>query len=67
MIKVKTFVMRDCNCLHLDKLDKQINFFISENRIEVVDIKYSTAMSGDNGITYWKASALLIYKEEDDN
>ena len=46
MIKVKTFVIKNSNNpLHHERLDGVINNFLAENDIEVVDIKYSTAMT----------------------
>lgn len=64
MIKVKTFVMNSQNPLHHERLDIGINNFIESNNIEVVDIKYSTAVTaGSNGNLYWYPSAMLIYKE----
>ena len=46
-IKVKTFILlsRDCTGSS-DKLDSLINNFIAENNIEVIDIKYATAIFG---------------------
>lgn len=64
MIKVKTFVMNSGNQLHHERLDTAINKFIEENEItEVVDIKYSTSMSGDANKFYCLLSAMLIYRE----
>lgn len=64
MLKVKTFVMNSGNQLHHKQLDAAINKFIEENEItEVVDIKYSTSMSGDAGRFYCLLSAMLIYRE----
>lgn len=46
MIKVKTIVIKNSdNPLHHERLDGYINAFLAENDIEVVDIKYSTAMA----------------------
>ncbi len=64
MIKVKTFVLKNSgNPCHHERLDNQINSFLSENNVEVVDIKYSTAVSVDDGRVYWIPSAMLIYKD----
>lgn len=67
MIKVKTFVIKNSdNPLHHERLDEAINNFLAENSIEVVDIKYSTAMASNAQSSYmWKPSAMLIYKEKD--
>lgn len=68
MLKVKTFVMNSGNQLHHERLDAAINNFIAENGIkEVVDIKYSTAMSGDADNFYCLLSAMLIYREDEIN
>ena len=43
MVKVKTFTMgSNHNILKHEILDNQINKFLSENDVEVVDVKYST-------------------------
>ena len=67
MIKVKTFVVKNSNNpLDHEKLDNAINKFLTENNVEVVDIKYSTAMAPSaQGNFFWKPSALLIYKGQD--
>ena len=63
MIKVKTFTMGSMNPLHHERLDCQINKFLEENTVEVIDIKYSTCCCLNcNGIS-WLPSAMLIYKE----
>lgn len=49
------------NPLHHERLDDKINKFIKENDIEVIDIKYSTAII-ESG---WIPSAMLIYKENE--
>ena len=65
MIKVKTFVMNSQNVLHHERLDNNINKFLEENDVEVVDIKYSTCChAGNNGGNCWTPSAMLIYKEK---
>ena len=50
-----------------DRLDRWINNFIAENNIEVIDIKYSTAIFGDGGtiLSSWVPSAMLIYRERE--
>lgn len=64
IVKVKTFVMNSGNRLHHGRLDAAINNFIVENGIEeVVDIKYSTSMSGDANNFYCLLSAMLIYRD----
>ena len=67
MIKVKTFVIKNSNIPHHhERLDGVINNFLAENDIEVVDIKYSTAMAPDAlGGFFWKPSAMIIYKTKD--
>ena len=66
MVKVKTFVNRDGNCLHHENLDNSINKFIAENGIDdIIDIKYSTSAAGDSAYYYWKASAMLIYNDHE--
>lgn len=61
MIKVKTFFINSTNYLHHERLDKSINAFLAENDVEVVDVKYSVAIGGDNG-QFVYPSAMLIYK-----
>lgn len=68
-IKVKTFIplSRDCTGSS-DKLDSLINNFIAENNIEVIDIKYSTAIFGGSqgaSLSSWVSSAMLIYRERE--
>lgn len=67
MIKVKTFVIKNSdNPHHHERLDEYINKFLAENDIEVIDIKFSTAMAQTSvGGYFWKPSAMLIYKEKD--
>ena len=53
MVKVKTFTTGSANILHHEMLDKQINKFLSENDVEVVDVKYSTcAYAKQTGAEY---------------
>ncbi|MBR5034415.1 MAG: sporulation protein Cse60 [Bacteroidales bacterium] len=65
MLKVKTFVLNSYNRAHYEKLDDAINAFLSENPIEVIDIRYSSAIAADTGSTYFTHSALLLYKTKD--
>ena len=68
MIQVKTFVIENSNNpLHHERLDGIINKFLAENDIEVIDIKYSTAMAMEQtrAAIHWKPSALLIYKTKE--
>jgi len=59
MVKVKTFVLNSGNAqCHHSQLDDNINKFIEENDIEVIDIKYSSAGYGDCGV---QLSAMVIY------
>lgn len=56
--------MNSGNRLHHERLDAAVNNFIAENGIEeVVDIKYSTSMSGDANNFYCLLSAMLIYRD----
>ena len=66
MVKVKTFTMgSNHNILKHEILDNQINKFLSENDVEVVDVKFSTcAYANQMGGGAWMASAMLIYKEK---
>ena len=64
MIQVKTFIIGNShNPIHHDRLDDKINKFISENDIEVIDIKYSTSAITTGMGFQWIPSAMLIYKE----
>lgn len=65
MIQVKTFVISNSsNILHHEKLDNQINAFLSANDVEVIDIKYSTCSSWNGTGNLWSPSAMLIYKKK---
>lgn len=68
-IKVKTFIIKERGyAATTDRLDRWINKFIAENNIEVIDIKYSTALFGGEGGTIpsnWVPSAMLIYRERE--
>ena len=58
-MKVKTFSSNLTN-----KLDMSINNFISNDDIEVIDIKFSTAARQDNyGSLLF--SAMVIYKDKE--
>lgn len=59
MTRVKTFIMNSGNHLHHERLERVINHFLEENDVEVIDIKYSTAINSDNG--YCVFSAMMIY------
>lgn len=67
MIKVKTFVLKKSgNPYDHEHLDGAINTFLAENDIEIVDIKYSTAMAPNaQGGFFWEPSAMIIYKTKD--
>ncbi len=66
-IKVKTFIIKS-GAANTDRLDRWINNFIAENNIEVIDIKYSTAIFGGSqgaSLSNWVPSAMLIYRERE--
>ena len=66
MIKIKTFVMANTfNPSHHDRLDNAINSFLEKNDVEVIDIKYSSSLSADNGSLYFIHSAMVMYKTND--
>lgn len=56
MIKVKEFFDGD----ERPEIDDQINDFLSNNDVHLIDIKYSSATTIDDDIL---SLALLIYKE----
>lgn len=64
MIKVKTFFINSTNYRDHERLDKSINSFLAENDVEVIDVKYSVAIGGDNG-QFVYPSAMLIYKTKE--
>lgn len=65
MIKVKTFAMNSQNIAHRERFENNINKFLEENDVEVIDIKYSTCSCVDNmGGIHWIPTALMIYKEK---
>ena len=65
MNKVKVFVVKQGLSHPHEKLEYQINHFLEENDVEVIDIKYSTCCHGDNGRVAWIPSAMLIYKTKE--
>lgn len=62
MIQVKTFISNSNNPLHHERLDTAINKFLTENDVEVIDIKYSTCCAYNGMNVNWIPSAMLIYK-----
>lgn len=65
MIKVQTFVTKNHRDTDHNQLRNDINEFLAENDVEVVDIKYSTCSCVDAmGKIHWIPSALMIYKEK---
>ena len=65
-IQVNTFIIESSNnILHLDRLNKYINGFLSKNEVKVVNInKYNMAIGGDNGLCAFP-TAMLIYKTKE--
>ena len=71
MIKTK-YLVTSQNFLDPDEIDDLINDFLEENpSIEVIDIKYQSNISAvaDGGVsgTYYNNSALIIYREKENN
>lgn len=71
MIKTK-YLVTSQNFLDPKEIDTLINDFLEENSdIEVIDIKYQSNVSAvvDGGIsgTYYNNSALIIYREKENN
>ena len=69
MIKTK-YLVTSQNFLDTEEIDDLINNFFEENSdIELIDIKYQSNVSAvvDGGIsgTYYNNSALVIYKEKE--
>lgn len=69
MIKTK-YLVTSQSFLDTEEIDELINDFLEENPgIEVIDIKYQSNVSAvaDSGVsaTYTNNSALIIYKEEE--
>lgn len=59
-MKVKTFSDRK-----FDKVDNCVNSFIEENKVEVVDVKFSTATKFDGSFGLVIYSAMVIYKTKE--
>ena len=71
MIKTR-YLVTSQSFLDTEEIDDLINNFLEENPdIEVIDIKYQSNVSAvvDGGIsgTYYNNSALIIYKEGEEN
>lgn len=58
-MKVKTFSDR-----RVDRVDYLVNSFIEENKVEVVDVKFSTAIKSDGALGSVIYSAMVIYKDK---
>lgn len=43
-------------------LEEKVNKWISENEVEIVDIKFSSSMCGDEVKIYYDSCVLIIYK-----
>ncbi len=48
---------------HEKDLEEEINSFISNNEIEIIDIKFSTSISVFSSEQIYCFSALIMYKE----
>ena len=57
-IKVKGF-----DDTRMERLEAEINEFLNENDVEVVDIKFSSAAELSNGRSHSRFAALLLYRE----
>lgn len=71
MIKTK-YLVTSQSFLDTKEIDDLINDFLEENpNIEVIDIKYQSNVSAvaDGGVsgTYYNNSALIIYREKENN
>lgn len=71
MIKTK-YLVTSQSFLDTKEIDDLINDFLEENTdIEVIDIKYQSNVSAvaDGGVsgTYYNNSALIIYREKENN
>lgn len=71
MIKTK-YLVTSQSFLDTKEIDDLINDFLEENPdIEVIDIKYQSNISAvaDGGVsgTYYNNSALIIYREKENN
>ena len=60
MIKVKVKLFDES---HEKDLERSINLFLSEEDIEVIDIKFSTSISIFSSEQVYCFSAMIIYKE----
>lgn len=65
MIKTKYFITHNINEYEvIEPLDQQINDFIEKEHVnDVIDIKFSQAMNGDEECITYLPTALLIYKK----
>jgi len=61
-VKVKVF-----DESHEKDLEQDINDFIKENNIDIIDIKYSVAVSLFSEEQIYCFSALIMYKKNIDN
>lgn len=71
MIKTK-YLVTSQSFLDTKEIDDLINDFLEENpSIEVIDIKYQSNVSAvaDGGVsgTYYNNSALIIYRDKENN
>lgn len=71
MIKTK-YLVTSQSFLDPEEIDDLINDFLEENpSIELIDIKYQSNVSAvaDGGVsgTYYNNSALIIYREKENN
>ena len=62
MIILKVKVFDEC---HEKDLEEQVNNFLYDNEVEIIDIKYqvSVAVSGEDQIYCF--SAMILYKDRD--
>lgn len=58
-MKVKSFSDR-----RVERVDYLVNSFIEENEVEVVDVKFSTAIKFDGSFGSVIYSAMVIYKDK---
>ena len=71
MVKTK-YLVTSQSFLDTEEIDDLINDFLEENpSIELIDIKYQSNISAiaDGGVsaTYYNNSALIIYREKENN
>ena len=52
---------------HEKDLEQEINSFLKENEVEVIDIKYSVAVSLFSEEQIYCFSALIMYKNKNNN